>query len=231
MNKLGVVIVAAGKGSRMGTAVSKQYLYLQDKPVLIHTLEIFEAIDEVNELVVVVGKADISYTLDLVEDYRLSKVKVVIAGGEDRQSSVYKGIKALSHGIEWVMVHDGVRPLVTQNSILQLWKETKRTGAAVLGVPVKETIKVVDEAGIIESTPIRSKLWTIQTPQAFRLAALLKAHERAEKQGMLATDDSMLVEWMDIPVQVVEGDYENIKLTTPDDLYWAEHILKERRND
>lgn len=229
MSKLGVVIVAAGKGSRMKTAVSKQYLLLQNKPILLHTLEIFQSIEEVDEMVIVVGSEEVITVRSWIDKHALTKIKNVVPGGSERQSSVYKGLLHLSDDIEWVMVHDGVRPFVTEEAVVELLEKTKMEGAAVLAVPVKDTIKSVGVDGVIESTPDRSKLWSIQTPQAFRRAILLEAHERAAEEGYLGTDDSMLIERRGIPVQVVQGDYHNIKITTPDDLVWAESILEERK--
>lgn len=228
MGKLGVVVVAAGTGSRMRSSVSKQYLLLQGKQIIIHTLEVFQSIDHVDEIVLVVGKQDVQAGQNIVEQHQLSKVKKVIDGGDERQSSVYKGLQGLSDEIEWVMVHDGVRPFVTENNIIQLFKQTLETGAAVLAVPVKETAKMVNEEGVIEFTPDRSKLWSIQTPQAFRLNLLLEAHRQASDENFLGTDDSVLVERIGIPVHIVQGEYTNIKITTPDDLLWAEFLLKER---
>jgi 2-C-methyl-D-erythritol 4-phosphate cytidylyltransferase len=228
MSKLGIVIVAAGKGSRMKTAVSKQYLLLQNKPILLHTLEVFQSIEKVNEMVLVVGLEEVSTVQNWIEKYALTKVKCVVPGGSERQSSVYEGLLHLSTDIEWVMVHDGVRPFVTKEEIVHLLEKTRMKGAAVLAVPVKDTIKSVGIDGIIESTPDRSKLWSIQTPQAFRRSILIEAHKAAADEGFLGTDDSMLVERRGILVHVVEGDYNNIKITTPDDLARAESILEER---
>lgn len=228
MSKLGIVIVAAGRGSRMKMAVSKQYLLLQNKPILLHTIEVFQTIEEVDEMVITVSSEDVRTVQNWVEKYTLTKVKAVVAGGSERQISVHKGLICLSDDIEWVMVHDGVRPFVTEEAVIELLDKTKLKGAAVLAVPVKETIKSVGVEGIIESTPDRSKLWSIQTPQAFRRVILLEAHKAAADEGYLGTDDSMLVERRGVPVYVVEGEYNNIKITTPDDLSRAESILEER---
>lgn len=224
MKQLGVVVVAAGKGSRMGTKESKQYLMLQGKPVVVHTLDVFEAMEEVDEIVLVVGAHDVERCQALVRQYGFEKVSQVLSGGSERQYSVNAGARALH--TEWVLVHDGVRPFVTKESILRCWKQAMETGAAVLAVPVKDTIKVVDGDGIIQSTPDRSSLWAIQTPQAFRRSVLLEAHTQAEIDQFVGTDDAMLVERMGIRVSVAQGDYRNIKITTPDDLEWAESMLE-----
>lgn len=225
MNNVGVVVVAAGKGTRMGTATSKQYLPLAGKPVLVHTLEAFEAMDFVGPVVLVVPEGDEPRCEAFKAEYRLDKVKVVLAGGTERQASVYRGLKAIPAGVEWVMVHDGVRPFITEEETLLCLKKAKEHGAAVLAVPVKDTVKIVSPEGKIESTPDRRSLWAIHTPQAFRLSELMAAHEQAEREGFVGTDDAMLMERLGHQVHVAEGRYTNIKLTTPEDLEWAEYRL------
>lgn len=227
-NQFAVIIVAAGKGTRMQSTVSKQYLLIEDKPILVHTLKQFERIEEVGEIVVVVGKDDLAMVSAYVERYRLAKIKAVVAGGSERQYSVRCGLDAVSSQFDWVMIHDGVRPLITENRVRALWQEVQQCEAAVLAVPVKDTVKIVDANQLIQSTPDRSTVWAIQTPQAFRKALLEKAHNQAELDGYTGTDDAMLVERLGCPVKVVEGDYSNIKITTPEDLVWAQTLLKER---
>ncbi|MFE5324623.1 2-C-methyl-D-erythritol 4-phosphate cytidylyltransferase [Paenibacillus sp. NPDC056579] len=231
MNQLGVVIVAAGKGSRMGTKESKQYLHLNGKPILVHTLALFERIAEVDTIVLVTGTEDVERCRGYVEQYRLTKVRHIVAGGKERQDSVYKGLQQLEGSVEWVMVHDGVRPFAAEEHVIACWRKAMETEAAVLAVPVKDTIKVVDPSGTIQSTPDRRSLWAIQTPQAFRLSLLLNAYQQAEKDAFLGTDDAMLVERIGTPVQVVEADYYNIKITTPEDLPWAQWILQNVRGE
>lgn len=225
--KWGVVIVAAGRGTRMGTSESKQYLRLANKPILVHTLELFQRLNFVKEISLVVGADDIDRCESWVREYRLSKVIAVLSGGKERQHSVHRGLAKLTS--DWVMVHDGVRPLVTEAAVENCCRTAIQGGAAVLAVPVKDTIKQVDGDGVIVSTPERSSLWAIQTPQAFRRALLLEAHERASEEGFLGTDDAMVVERMGAPVTVAEGDYTNIKITTPEDLPYAEFLLGQRR--
>lgn len=228
MGQLGVVIVSAGKGTRMKSSISKQYLLLNGKQILIHTLEVFQAVEEVDEIVLVVGADEVNACRQSIETHQLSKVKIVLAGGRERQDSVFIGLQALSDTAQWVMIHDGVRPLIKQQHILRLYEQTKIWGAAVLAVPVKETIKMVAPDNSITATPDRSLLWSIQTPQAFRKESVMKAHQLAVKEQFIGTDDAMLVERMGETVHVVEGDYTNIKITTPDDLAWAEWLMKER---
>ncbi len=229
MGKLGVVVVAGGKGSRMRSLDSKQYLQLGDRPILIHTLELFEHIQEVDEIVLVVGERDLERNQAYLQQYGLTKVTKILAGGLHRQESVHIGIQGLSPNTEWVLVHDGVRPFVTANQIRACWRKAMVCDAAVLAVPVKDTIKVVNESGRIESTPNRNSLWSIQTPQAFRLDLIREAHHRADQDLFLGTDDAMLIERMGIQVSVVEGDYYNIKITTPEDLAWAQWIHRNVR--
>jgi len=225
-NKAGVIVVAAGKGSRMGTTESKQYLKLQDKPIIIHTLEVFERSSMVNEIVMVTGAEDVERCRDWVRQYGLAKVIHVAAGGHDRQESVLNGLQHLT--TEWVMVHDGVRPFVTEDHIRQCYEVAVEVGASVLAVPVKDTIKQVNSDKQIIGTPDRSSLWAIQTPQTFRRSDLLDAHRQAKQQGFRGTDDAMLVERLGMTVAVVEGSYTNVKITTPDDLDYAAYLLERK---
>ncbi|MBW7477454.1 2-C-methyl-D-erythritol 4-phosphate cytidylyltransferase [Paenibacillus oenotherae] len=227
--KWDVIVVAAGRGTRMGTAESKQYLLLEDKPILIHTLQLFEAMEEIAEMVLVVGAQDVTRCEELLLQYNLHKVKAVAAGGSERQHSVRIGLSLL-HG-DWVMVHDGVRPLVTPAAVRACMAAAERSEAAVLAVPVKDTIKQVNESGIIVATPDRRSLWAIQTPQAFRRSLLQEGHERAAAEGFVGTDDASVVERLGVSVTVAEGDYTNIKITTPEDLPWAEFLLASRKQE
>ncbi|TDF91429.1 2-C-methyl-D-erythritol 4-phosphate cytidylyltransferase [Paenibacillus piri] len=231
MGKLAVVVVAAGKGSRMRTEESKQYLHLNGKPIIVHTLALFQRIAQVDTIVLVTGTDDMERCSGYVGQYGLSKVKHIVAGGKERQHSVYRGLQALAADTEWVMVHDGVRPFVAVEHVVACWRKAMETEAAVLAVPVKDTIKVVNSAGTIQSTPDRRSLWAIQTPQAFRLSLLKRAYAEAEKDGFTGTDDAMLVERIGTPVQVVEADYYNIKITTPEDLPWADWIIHHVRGE
>jgi 2-C-methyl-D-erythritol 4-phosphate cytidylyltransferase len=229
MSALSAVIVAAGSGTRMGSAISKQYLPLGDKPILAHALEAFQRCEAVRAIVLVVGADDVERGRCLVLEHRIDKCTAVVAGGADRQQSVHAGLRALDRETEWVMVHDGVRPFVTVELIERLWAAVRQCEAAVLAVPVKDTVKLVDSAGWIEATPDRSRLWAIQTPQAFRLDVLLAAHEAALRDGFRGTDDAVLVERIGRRVRIVEGEYTNIKITTPDDLAWGSFWLKGRQ--
>ncbi|MFF2912601.1 2-C-methyl-D-erythritol 4-phosphate cytidylyltransferase [Paenibacillus sp. NPDC057934] len=225
-NSVGVVIVAAGKGTRMGTAESKQYLLLEGKPIAVHTLEVFQRHERISEIVLVTGAEDMERCREWTASYKLDKVKAIVPGGSERQHSVYRGLLQLN--TEWVMVHDGVRPFVHPSEIEACYQQALQSGAAVLAVPVKDTIKQVDSGGTVVSTPDRRSLWAIQTPQTFRLSDLLMAYEAAEQDGFLGTDDSSLAERAGIAVSVVEGSYRNIKITTREDLDFAEFTERTR---
>ena len=217
------IVVAAGRGSRMGTDEPKQYLTLAGKPIILYALELFEAMPEIAEVVLVAGADEIGRCEALCAERGLRKVRRIVAGGAERQQSVRRGLEAASG--EWVLVHDAVRPLVTAEAVRRCMAEAVRTGAAVLAVPVKDTIKAVDEAGRIAATPDRRTLRAAQTPQAFRRELLLACHERAEREGLAATDDAGVVERYGHPVATAEGEHSNIKITTPEDLVAAERLL------
>lgn len=224
--KYNVIIPAAGQGKRMGAGKNKQFIELQNKPVIIHTLEVFEQDVNCQDIILVVSEHDYKAFEELVADYHIKKVRRIALGGKERQDSVYNGLKMIkSKSI--VLVHDGARPFITQPLISQLVQEAVATGAAVAAVPVKDTIKVVDN-GTAVNTLDRSSLWAVQTPQAFRLSLILDAYRTAEEQSYNGTDDASLVENIGKSVSIVKGDYYNIKLTTKDDLLYANAILNER---
>ncbi|MCI3923321.1 2-C-methyl-D-erythritol 4-phosphate cytidylyltransferase [Paenibacillus sp. TRM 82003] len=229
--KKGAVIVSAGVGKRMGGTVSKQYMPIGGKPIVVHAMEAFERAAAVDAVALVVGAGDEAYGEELVRMYGLRKVVAVVSGGAERQHSVLRGVEALLERhpeMEWVLVHDGARPLVTPAVIERALDAAVATGASVPGVPVKDTIKTADRDGFVVGTPERSSLWAVQTPQAFRVPTLLEAHRRAEAEGYLGTDDASLVERIGVRVKIAEGDYRNLKVTTPDDLGTAERLLAER---
>jgi 2-C-methyl-D-erythritol 4-phosphate cytidylyltransferase len=224
--KYHVVVPAAGSGKRMQAGKNKQFLLLKNKPIIVHTLEIFEQDEECKSVILVANPSEISDMKELIKSYRLQKVVQIVAGGSERQFSVHNGIKFLVAD-ELVLVHDGARPFVTKETIKSLTDEAEKTGAAVLGVPVKDTIKKVKQ-NVITETVDRSSLWAIQTPQAFRLSLLKTAYEQAEHDNFIGTDDASLVERLGHQVSVVEGDYKNFKITTPEDLMFAKVIVQER---
>ncbi|PMC34190.1 2-C-methyl-D-erythritol 4-phosphate cytidylyltransferase [Bacillus sp. UMB0899] len=218
-----VIIPAAGQGKRMKAGKNKQFIKLNEIPIIIHTLRVFEEHDQCSGIILVINEAEKADFQHLIEIYRLQKVKQLVFGGKERQDSVYNGVRAVENE-ELVLVHDGARPFITQESIERLVTKADETGASILAVPVKDTIKKVEE-GIVTETVERSTLWSVQTPQAFKLKLLLEAHEKARIEGYLGTDDASLLERVGQPVSIVAGDYTNIKITTPEDLYIAEAIL------
>ncbi len=230
MSNIWAVIPSAGLGKRMGTAVKKQFITLCGKELLVYTLEVFEKIEEIRGVVLVCGKDDIDHCHDLAKKYGLTKVKHVVEGAMQRQGSVFNGLNVLPKDCTMVVIHDGARPFVTPEEVRMTIEEADRSGACVLGAPVKDTIKIVDRNGVIERTPQRSKLWAAQTPQTFRYPEILDAYRRAVVVGdFRCTDDAQIVEkYMDMPIQMVQGSYENIKITTKSDLKIAEEIIRER---
>lgn len=226
--KTAAIVLAAGSGKRMGTAVHKQYLLIKDKPVLYYTLRAFED-SEVDDIVLVTGADEIDYCCrNIVEQYRFTKVCAVIAGGKERYDSVYEGLKALTgSGCEYVLIHDGARPLISVEMINANIDCVINEEACITAVPVKDTIKVSDAHGYVADTPKRSSLWQIQTPQSFLYTLVLEAYQkRAEAMDETVTDDAMVVEkYTSHPVRLLKGDYRNIKITTPEDLLIAEAFL------
>lgn len=231
MSKNIAVIVAAGQGSRMGTKVNKQYLNLLDKPVLAHTLEVFEKHSLIDGIIVVTRQDEISLCLnEVILHYQLKKVINVTAGGKERQDSVYQGLKALSSQCELVVVHDGARPLITPEIISKVLATAQQEEAAIVAVPVKDTIKKAVN-GFVSETILREQLWAAQTPQVFTKEVIFQAYLNAYEKGVYGTDDASLVELLGKKVQIVPGIYENIKITTPEDLDIGEAILRRRRKD
>jgi len=224
------IIAAAGQGKRMNLPINKQYLLLGGKPVLAHTLETFQRCLFIDEMIVVVQAEERSYCMEnIVQHYGFDKVAAVIPGGAERQESVYKGLKAVDERCDIIIVHDGARPFVKIQDIESSIRQAIAHGAVGIGVPVKDTIKIVDEQKIIIDTPQRSKLWAIQTPQTFSYSLLLEAHEKAREEGFTGTDDTVLVERIGHPVRICMGSDENIKITTPADVHIAESIMKKRK--
>ena len=219
------LIPAAGRGERMGGGVKKPFLLLDDKPIIVHTLSRFQRCDLIDEIVPIVSAEDIDRTWRIVGKYEFTKVTKVVPGGETRQRSVYNGLRTLGERTDVVVIHDGVRPFVTDEIIRGCVKMAFKAGAAIAAVPVKDTIKEVSPEGIVLHTLERNRLWAIQTPQVFQKKLILKAHEIALERGIEATDDAALVEMMGGKVHVIMGSYENIKITTPEDLILARALL------
>lgn len=223
--QISAIIAAGGRGKRMNSALSKQFLCIKGHPILSYTLNIFEAVDEIKEIVLVVGPADIDYTREhIIKKYRYKKVRMV-EGGQERQDSVYNGLKGLSPQTDIVVIHDAVRPFVKRDMIFKSIEMAKTYKAVGVAVPVKDTIKVVGEDGFVKSTPERKNLWAIQTPQTFDYDLIVYAHEKARRDGFYGTDDTVLVERLGHNVKIIEGAYENLKITTPEDIIIAENFV------
>ena len=221
MEKVGVIIAAAGAGKRMGQ--DKIFAGLLGRPLLVWAVEPFQSCDLVNQIVIVLRAKDLERGRRLLREYNWAKVKAVCPGGERRQDSVAEGLKRLED-CEWVVVHDGARPCLTPELIEKGLAEAKETGAAIAAVPVKDTIKEV-EGGFVKLTPGRETLWAAQTPQVFRFELLAQAHEKISDE---VSDDALMVEKLGHRVRVYPGSYTNVKVTTPEDLELAEIILRGR---
>ncbi|MCD7863457.1 MAG: 2-C-methyl-D-erythritol 4-phosphate cytidylyltransferase [Lachnospiraceae bacterium] len=268
------IVLAAGKGKRMGTQTAKQYLLLQDRPILYYSLKIFQD-SFVDDIILVTGEEELEYCREeIVEKYGLSKVKVIVPGGKERYHSVYAGLEAIRtvlqddlrgidngtetgvvserHGDDTgstvrgteaaesagniaIYIHDGARPFITQEILHHLRKSVEQFGSAVAAMPVKDTIKIADADGFVTSTPDRTRTWQVQTPQCFAFDWIYPAYNRliAEEkelleQGVHITDDAMAAElYSKRRVHLVEADYRNIKITTPEDLMVAERFLQD----
>ncbi|AGE20698.1 MULTISPECIES: 2-C-methyl-D-erythritol 4-phosphate cytidylyltransferase [Geobacillus] len=220
------IVLAAGRGKRMNAGMNKQFLELGGEPLIVRTLNVFERDERCTRIVLVVNPAERSRFEQLLARFRIRKVAALTDGGEERQHSVYNGLQALA-GEEIVLIHDGARPFVRVHHLHELVNAAVQYGAAIPAVRVKDTIKKANGL-FVEQTIDRSSLWAVQTPQAFRLSLIMEAHEAAKQAGYLGTDDASLVERIGKPVKIIEGDYRNIKLTTPEDLLFAEAILASR---
>ncbi|MBU8880268.1 2-C-methyl-D-erythritol 4-phosphate cytidylyltransferase [Bacillus sp. FJAT-29790] len=221
-----VIIPAAGQGKRMGAGKNKVLLELNHLPVLIHTLKVFENDRKCEGIFLAINPVDEEEMKALLEENQIKKVRSLVPGGKERQHSIYNALKLLNQdGI--VFVHDAARPFIDQELFDPLIEAAQTKGAAVLAVPVKDTVKKA-AGNIVTETVERTSLWAVQTPQAFRISVLKEAYRKAEEDEFLGTDDASLVERLGQDVVIVEGNYDNIKLTTPEDLYFAEAIIRKR---
>ena len=223
-----VVIVSAGRGSRMKADINKQFLKLQNKEVIAHTIDKFYNNENIGEIIVVVIEDEAEFfKINIIEKYGYKNIKIAF-GGSERQDSVYNGLKMVDENCKIVLIHDGARPFVNNETIDSAIESAKENKCVIVGVPVKDTIKVIDENNNVCDTPDRSTLWSIQTPQVFDYSLIMKAHEKAREDNYYGTDDSMLMEYFGQKVKVVEGSYNNIKITTPEDLKIGEEILRDK---
>lgn len=227
--KTTAIVLAAGSGKRMNSKVHKQYLLLKGKPVLYYSLKAFED-SRIDDIILVVGAGEIDFCQkEIVEQYGFRKVRAVVEGGKERYHSVYEGLKAAGD-TDYVLIHDGARPFVSQAIIERTLEAVCEYKACVVGMPVKDTIKIVDEETFAKETPNRSTVWMVQTPQAFSYPLIYDAYARVLAKGDSdITDDAMVVERMtDYKVKLIEGSYQNIKITTPEDLDVAEKFFEKK---
>ncbi|MBS5886656.1 MAG: 2-C-methyl-D-erythritol 4-phosphate cytidylyltransferase [Clostridium sp.] len=221
---ISAIILAGGKGKRMGAKISKQYIELNGKPILYYTLKRFVDCEGIDKIILVLPKDEIKYcNKEILEKYSL-KVDMIVEGGKERQDSVYNALQKINDS-EIVLIHDGARAFVSERVIKDGIKYAKIYGAAAPGVMPKDTIKVVDENGFSDSTPDRNKLLAIQTPQTFKLEIIKECHEKVKENNISVTDDTMVVEMYNNKVYLYNGEYTNIKVTTPEDLILAERLI------
>ena len=222
----GVVIVPAGTGSRMNMGINKQFIKLEGKEIIAYTIEKFYNNSNIEDIVVVVKEDESEFfKKEILDKYNFKNVKIAY-GGKERQDSVYNGLKLLDEKCDVVLIHDGARPFVSDKIIDKSIEEAKEHKAIVVGVPVKDTIKVIDNDKNIVDTPNRSVLWAVQTPQTFDYNILIDAYKDAFKNKFYGTDDAMLVERIGYKVKMLEGSYNNIKITTQEDLNIGSQILR-----
>lgn len=241
MGKRTAIVLSAGSGKRMNSDTKKQYLLIKDKPIIYYSLNTFQQSSIIDEIILVASKDDLDYVKrDIVEKYEFSKVTHIVSGGKERYNSVYNGLKCCNDS-EYVFIHDGARPFVTEEILKRAMEVLTEHGSAVVGMPVKDTIKIVNDDLEVTDTPNRKTVWQVQTPQCFRADIAISAYEKLileenngelKQRGIQVTDDAMVVEtFYEIKdadfnkVRLVEGSYENIKITTPEDLKIAEVFI------
>ena len=231
--KCTAIVLSAGQGKRMGTAIQKQYIELSGKPIIFYTLDAFQKSAIIDDIVLVVGEGQENWVRDeIVEKYQLTKVRSIIPGGKERYDSVYAGLCACSEiPCDYVFIHDGARPFITEEMLERGLERTRKTGACVLGMPSKDTVKLADKNAFVESTPERNYVWTVQTPQIFLYSLIKTAHDKIRRKDMSnITDDAMVIEQeTGVKVALAKGSYQNIKITTPEDLWIAEAFLRSEK--
>ncbi len=231
MSKIVCIMLAGGKGKRMGGKVSKQFLLLEDKPVLYYSLKAFEP--HVDEIILVAADGEEEYCREeIVEKYNIRNVSKIVTGGAERYLSVYEGLKAVSGDSDtYVLIHDGARPFISSETIDRIVEEVKQKKACIAAVPSKDTIKIGNSQQEVVDTPNRNNVWVVQTPQAFEYRSIMNAYDMAIDSGRTdITDDSMVMEsFGEHKVSFVVGQYDNIKLTTPEDMVLGMAILREKQ--
>ena len=220
------VFPAAGASRRMGGDTNKNLLNLMGEPILLRTLKTFSKVERVNFLIVIVAAHEVETVKKLLSTTKELKPWCVTVGGSERQYSIANGLKLLPEDAEIVLVHDAARPLVTVQTIDNVIDAAEKFGGAIAAVPAKDTIKVIDADGFVKYTPPRKELVIVQTPQGFRREILLRAYEKATDENFLGTDDSSLVERLGVRIKIIDSSYDNIKVTTPEDIHVAETFLR-----
>ncbi|MDK2808929.1 MAG: 2-C-methyl-D-erythritol 4-phosphate cytidylyltransferase [Clostridiales bacterium] len=229
--KTSAIVLAAGRGTRMGSKIPKQYLELCDRPILYYALHVFEE-SSVDEIILVTSEEEISYCRkEIVEKYGFKKVVQIVCGGKERYHSVYQGLQSIKNS-DYVFIHDGARPFVTKQEISELMVQVQTYGACICAVPVKDTIKISDANGFVVETPARDALWQIQTPQVFSFPLIVSAYQRfIQKMDSTVTDDAMIVErYANHPVKLIMSSYRNIKITTQEDLIYGKLLMGEGKS-
>jgi 2-C-methyl-D-erythritol 4-phosphate cytidylyltransferase len=222
-----VIIPAAGSGKRFGAPLPKQFISLLDVPILVRTLRAIEQTSAVQNIIIAASPDFHRFIADLAREYSITKIAAIIEGGKERQDSIFNALQtSICANSDVILVHDAVRPFITPDFIESIIEAAWKHGAVVPGLVPKETIKECDEAGLVQTTHERSHLRAIQTPQGFRRELLTQAYIKAQQQGFLGTDDASVVEFAGIPVHIIAGREENIKITTPLDFRWAEFLLR-----
>jgi len=229
--KCSAIVLAGGSGKRMGTKIQKQYLEIDGKPVLFYSLNEFQKSEIIDEIVLVVGDGQEEYCKkEIIDKYGITKVSHIVMGGKERFHSVWNGLQVIDEN-GYVFIHDGARPFVDQSILDRVYENVKQYAACVVGMPVKDTIKIADQEGYADDTPDRSKVWMVQTPQVFEVELVKHAYKKLmNHEDVFVTDDAMVVEtFTKHKVKLVEGSYENIKITTPEDLGIAEVFAIKRK--
>lgn len=225
--KVIAIVPGAGLGKRFGPDTNKPFHVLLGKPLIVWTLEVFESMDEIHEVIPVLKEPDMETGIEMFERYGLSKVKRIAPGGKERQDSVYNALKLTKDSDDLILIHDGARPLIDSGIVRTALQNISGFDGVVVGVPVKDTIKEVADS-IVKRTLKRETLWAIQTPQVFIQKTLVKAYREAMEEKFYSTDDAALLERSGGKVKIIMGSYSNIKVTTPEDIPLAEYLLKER---
>lgn len=224
--KVAAIVPAAGKGERLGSKIHKPFVVIGKEPILAHTLAALDDSDYIDEVILVINESDLAKARSLIKKDKLKKIKKITLGGKRRMDSVRSGLSEVSEDVDYVIVHDGVRPFLDNKMISSVLEGAKTFGAAITCVPVKPTVKEIEKGDFVTATLNRESLVEVQTPQAFKKDILIRAYKKAFDDAVDATDDSVLVERLGIKVKAVKGSYKNIKITTVEDLRYARTLIE-----